>query len=95
MPGRERTQARTANPGTETRTTNRRSTRIGGSRSAKRASTNHSGVTTEVRRRMISEAAYYRAEHRHFQGGDPDQDWYEAELDIEERLGSEDPLQDD
>lgn len=31
---------------------------------------------------MISEAAYYLAEHRGFQGGDPVSDWLEAEFQI-------------
>lgn len=32
--------------------------------------------------KMISEAAYYRAEKRNFQGGDAHQDWLEAESEI-------------
>ncbi len=39
----------------------------------------------EERGRMIAEAAYYRAEQRGFQGGDPQQDWLEAELEIGSR----------
>lgn len=35
---------------------------------------------------MISEAAYYRAERRGFQGGDPVADWLEAEAEIETML---------
>ena len=37
-------------------------------------------------RRMIEEAAYYRAEHRGFRGGDPLQDWLEAEAEIERMM---------
>jgi DUF2934 family protein len=33
-------------------------------------------------RRMVAEAAYYRAERRGFAGGSPEQDWIEAEEDI-------------
>lgn len=39
-------------------------------------------VTMEERHRMIAEAAYYIAERRGFQGGDPEQDWREAEAQI-------------
>ncbi len=39
-------------------------------------------VTAEERHRMIAEAAYYIAERRGFQGGDPEQDWREAEAQI-------------
>lgn len=39
-------------------------------------------VTAEERHRMIAEAAYYIAEQRGFQGGDPEQDWREAEAQI-------------
>jgi len=35
---------------------------------------------------MIAEAAYYLAEHRGFQGGDPVRDWLLAEAEIDHRL---------
>lgn len=38
------------------------------------------------RRRMIADAAYYRAERRGFSGGDPVADWLEAEAEVEARL---------
>lgn len=48
------------------------------------------GVTPEQRYRMICDAAYYRAERRGFIGGDPAQDWIDAELEIDQLLcGSE------
>ncbi len=43
-------------------------------------------ITAEQRYRMIAEAAYYRAEKRGFTGGDPAQDWAEAEAYIEKML---------
>ena len=45
------------------------------------------------RHRMISEAAYYRAEHRGFDGGDPLEDWLVAESEIDGMLhaGAESP----
>lgn len=39
-------------------------------------------VDPEQRRKMISEAAYYMAEHRSFYGGDPVQDWLMAESEV-------------
>lgn len=46
----------------------------------------------DVRRRnqMIAEAAYFRAEQRGFNGGDPMVDWVEAEAEINARLCSAD-----
>ena len=46
----------------------------------------------EQRYFMITEAAYYRAERRGFQGGDPVADWLEAEAEIETMLrGASEP----
>jgi hypothetical protein len=39
------------------------------------------------REQMVAEAAYYIAEHRDFQGGDPTADWLQAEREIDLRLG--------
>lgn len=44
-------------------------------------------VTPEQRYNMIAEAAYYRAEARGFVGGEPAQDWVEAEAEIDAALG--------
>ncbi len=43
-------------------------------------------VTTEERRRIIAEAAYFRAERRGFRGGDPLEDWLAAEAEVERML---------
>src|SRR6266496_6825092 len=43
------------------------------------------------RHRMIEEAAYYRAQQRNFQEGDPMRDWLEAEREINRLIPS--PLQ--
>lgn len=43
-------------------------------------------VTPERRHWMIAEAAYYRAEQRHFEGGHPIQDWLDAETEINRLL---------
>lgn len=42
-------------------------------------------VSEELRRRMVAEAAYFRAEQRGFDGGELD-DWLEAEHEIDARL---------
>lgn len=42
--------------------------------------------TPEDRYRMIRDAAFFRAERRGFDGGDPVQDWLEAETEIDRML---------
>lgn len=42
--------------------------------------------STAGREQMIAEAAYFRAERRGFEGGDPLTDWLEAEAEITARL---------
>jgi hypothetical protein len=44
------------------------------------------GIHVDERQRMIAEEAYLRAERRGFTGGDPAQDWVEAEIEIDRRL---------
>ena len=46
------------------------------------------GIADDERRNMIAEAAYLRAERRNFQGGDPTQDWYEAEHEIDAMIAN-------
>jgi hypothetical protein len=43
-------------------------------------------IPAQIRSRMISVAAYYRAEHRGFCCGDELSDWLDAEAEIEPRL---------
>lgn len=43
-------------------------------------------LSAEQRHRMIAEAAYYLAEQRSFQEGDPTADWLLAEIEIERML---------
>jgi hypothetical protein len=45
-------------------------------------------VSEELRRQMIAEAAYFRAERREFRDGDPVSDWLEAEDEIDSGLGN-------
>lgn len=42
--------------------------------------------TIESRHQMIEVAAYYKAEHRGFQAGDPVADWLQAEMEIDAEL---------
>lgn len=44
------------------------------------------GLTAEQRHDLIAKAAYLRAERRGFQGGSPEQDWLEAEAEIDASL---------
>jgi hypothetical protein len=44
------------------------------------------GIDTKQRQRLITEEAYLIAERRGFQGGDPSQDWAEAEKLVDYRL---------
>jgi len=37
---------------------------------------------------MIAEAAYFRAEHRAFQGANLERDWLESEVEIDNLLAS-------
>jgi hypothetical protein len=41
----------------------------------------------QIRAQMVAEAAYFRALHRGFDGGDPRADWFAAEREIDARLG--------
>lgn len=43
------------------------------------------GISAEERRKLIAEAAYYRALERGFQGSDPLEDWLKAEKEIDAR----------
>ena len=47
-----------------------------------------SNVTREQRQHMIAEAAYFRAQQRGFQYGDPQQDWLAAEAEVDQMLDS-------
>ena len=43
-------------------------------------------IAPEVRHRMIAAAAYLRAELRAFQNGSPEDDWLQAEIEVDEFL---------
>jgi chromosome partitioning protein len=50
-------------------------------------------VTAAQRQAMIAKVAYEHAEHRGFQGGDPGQDWLDAEHEVDALLGREGELE--
>jgi DNA anti-recombination protein RmuC len=43
-------------------------------------------VSEDQRRKLIADSAYFRAERRGFNGGDPLHDWLEAETEVDARL---------
>ena len=43
-------------------------------------------VPADVRQKMVADAAYYIAERRGFQAGDPVDDWIAAEAEIDDLL---------
>jgi len=57
-------------------------------RTKKTSATSTKSITASEREQLIAEAAYYRAERRGFQGGDPVQDWIEAEVEVERTLST-------
>ena len=65
----------------ETKTTRQPATRKASSTGTKKGT-----VPPEERQHMIAEAAYYRAEQRGFQDGNPERDWLESEAEINRRL---------
>ena len=44
------------------------------------------GITPDQRSQMIAEAAYYRAEKRDFDSQGQEQDWIDAEAEIDAKL---------
>jgi hypothetical protein len=55
---------------------------------ARTVASSQESVSAEERQRMIAEAAYFRAQARGFQGGDPVDDWLTAEEQINRILPS-------
>lgn len=53
---------------------------------ARQGQSSGAGVNVEERQRLIAEVAYLKAEQRGFQGGDPEQDWKEAEAEVDRQL---------
>jgi len=55
-------------------------------RSGQKRRKNPVNISVKQREKMIAEAAYYLAEQRGFDGGDPMADWLQAESQIEKLL---------
>jgi len=55
-------------------------------RSGPKSRKNTVNISAEQRQKMIAEAAYYLAEQRGFDGGDPIADWLQAESQIDQQL---------
>ena len=51
--------------------------------------TNLKTVSSDQRRAMIAEAAYFRAEQRGFEGGDPISDWLLSEQEVDQILSQD------
>lgn len=45
-------------------------------------------VSAEELRKLIAEAAYYRAKRRGFAPGHEEEDWVQAEAEVKERIGT-------
>jgi len=54
-----------------------------------RATSGRPSIDPDGMHRLIREAAYYRAERRGFEGGDPKDDWMAAEAEISQRFSGE------
>jgi len=65
-----------------------KSTRRGTGRANTSQDSTGQDISPDERRRMIEQAAYLRAEHRGFNGGDPMEDWLVAEREINRMLPS-------
>ncbi|MBE0618268.1 MAG: DUF2934 domain-containing protein [Proteobacteria bacterium] len=59
-----------------------------GVRGGEAPATTSGGTHATDREQMIRQAAYFRAEQRGFRGGSPEQDWLDAESEIEKILAS-------
>jgi hypothetical protein len=58
------------------------------SKSKSAAAKNMLEITGDALVGMIAERAYFKAERRGFQGGNPEEDWYEAEAEIDGMLNT-------
>jgi len=60
-----------------------------GKRTTAKTSAPRSDISEEMRRSMIAEAAFVRAERRGFTGGDEVEDWLAAEAEVDALLRAE------
>jgi hypothetical protein len=55
---------------------------------ARRTKSKTADVSDDLRRQMIQEAAYLKAEARGFQGGDTEADWLAAEAEVDAQIST-------
>lgn len=80
------------NTAKSTKTTTKAKTKTTSSNTtAKKAKTSlqANALTDDRRRQMIATAAYYRAERRGFNGGNPEEDWLMAESEVDSQLSTQ------
>jgi hypothetical protein len=53
---------------------------------ARERESSNSLITPEERHRIIAQAAFVKAQRRHFRDGNADDDWFEAEAEVEAML---------
>ena len=58
----------------------------GGEKRRKKSAKPAKAISATLRDQLISEAAYFKAEHRDFAGGDAEQDWLLAEVEVDAAL---------
>ncbi len=76
----------TENPMTETKVAEKKASGVKRTRAKKANDVTKPIITSEERQRMIAEAAYYKAEQRGFQGGNPEDDWIEAAAEVDRMI---------
>lgn len=90
----ERHKAKPARPATKPVTRDKADAKVTdlsvqrtGKRAAKAADKKPVGpISTEQRRQLIAQTAYFRALSRGFEGGDPVADWLDAEREVDQLL---------
>jgi hypothetical protein len=83
--GTTRKKPTSSAPGTSAKAT-RRTKPAESTASGQQDKVRYHAITPEQRHQMIAEAAYARAEKRGFQGGSPEEDWLQAESEIDALL---------
>lgn len=76
----------TANTATKSSQTTTKARTKTARKTARKSQSQSPIVSKEQRLQMIEESAYYRAEQRRFQGGDPVADWLLSEKEVDDLL---------
>lgn len=83
---KEASKAPSKKPGTRTASASIKGNGEVVAKSKSKKASSVGAVTPEQRYRMICDAAFYRAERRGFIGGNVEQDWIDAEMEIDQQL---------